>query len=108
MSSAEGLLPAALAVAVPLHIEELRTWPWARVQAAVRESAGHLAAKGDNVLYRGARWGETAAAFNALARGIAACAFAPGGVRTAWGRWEARHPDLAPEAAQPTAGGDEP
>jgi hypothetical protein len=81
MSAAgEQLLAATLSAAVPLWIEDLRRLPWEILQAMAGEASQIVAEKGDIILFRSDKKGETAKAFNALARGIAICAFAPGGV----------------------------
>jgi hypothetical protein len=82
-----ALLPC-LALAVPLRIEELRAKPPAeRVQLGRR--AGQLIAEhGDDLLFGGRCARE---AWTALVTGLAACAFAPGGVSFAGLYWEAEH-----------------
>jgi len=75
------LLQATLSVAVPLWIEELRKLPESTRLQIAHDAAQVIAEKGDIILYRSKKKGETAAAFNALAKGIAALAFIPGGVR---------------------------
>jgi len=85
---ADGLLATALAAAVPLHAMELAHLPFEDILRIAQESAQIIAEKGDIILYRSKRAGESAVAFNALARGIAALSFVPGGV-TAFGQhWE--------------------
>lgn len=78
--NAETLLPIALSAAVPLHIQELKRRPWDEITRIAHESADIVASKGDVLQFGGGKKGSTAAAFNALARGLAACAFAPGGI----------------------------
>lgn len=73
------LLAGMLAVTVPLWIERMRRWPEESIFARAHECAQIVAEKGDVILYRGKK-GESAAAFNALAEGVAVLAFAPGGV----------------------------
>jgi hypothetical protein len=76
------LLPATLALAVPLYIQELKALPpdqfWQQWQEW-GDRARDDGAFSEAVLYRVK--GESARAFNALARLIAAMAFVPGGVR---------------------------
>lgn len=79
-----ALLQAALSAAVPLYIVEMRSWDWKRISETAQRCAQVVAEKGDIILYRSAVPGETAKAFNALARGIACLSFSPGGV-TAFG-----------------------
>ena len=89
-AGARELLTMALEAAVPLYIAQLQRLTIDEIVAIAREAGPLLAEKGDRLLFRGAKRGETAAVFNATARGIAALAFAPGGV-TVFGRhWEAR------------------
>lgn len=85
------LLQAALDAAVPLWIEQIKRecWSFAEIQRVARDTAQVVAAEGDNILFRGPKRGDTARAFNALARGIACLSFAPGGVRVFGRRWEA-------------------
>jgi len=74
------LLGIALMASVPLFIEQLRdTTPDERVILG-RDQAHIIAHSGDNILYRSKKRGETATAFNALARGLAIGAYQPGGV----------------------------
>jgi hypothetical protein len=86
----EALLRAALAVAVPVWIDQLwgagQDHRLERAQVCAQVVAEH----GDDVLYRSKRRGASAEAFNRLAEGIACAAFSPGGVRAFGSRWEAR------------------
>jgi hypothetical protein len=96
------LLPIALSTAVPLWIEKLR--PLSTEQRLARASglADIIGSHGDIILYRGSKKGESAAAFNALAEGLAIGAFQPGGV-TAFGcHWCVNHAECqaAMEAAK--------
>lgn len=78
--STEDLLHASLAAAVPLWIEELRQLPAEEIIRRRRLCVDAIAHKGDLILYRSRKKGESAAAFNRLAEGLACLAFAPGGV----------------------------
>jgi hypothetical protein len=91
----EVLLRTALQAAVPLHIEELRGLPWTEIRRLAGECAQVIAEKGDRILYRSKKKGETAVAFNALARGIAALAFCPGGVTTLGMHFEAHRQNIS-------------
>jgi len=83
------LLAVSLECAVPLRIlEHRKTDPEERIKRA-RELANVVASHGDDILYRSKRRGESAAAFNALAEGIALLAYAPGGVTFLGAHWEA-------------------
>ncbi len=97
--SAEGLLSIALGAAVPLWIERIvdEGWTWPRVAAESRTAGQIVAEKGDVILYKSKKAGETASAFNALAKGIACLAFAPGGVTVFGQHWEADVGRLAKE-----------
>lgn len=79
-TKATALLQAALSAAVPLYIIEMRSWDWKKISQTAHECAQIVAEKGDVILYRSTVPGETARAFNALARGIACLSFSPGGV----------------------------
>jgi len=85
------LLKISLEAAVPLHIDLLRTRPRHEIEERAREAAQIIAEKGDIILYRSRKKGETAAAFNRLAEGIACLAFAPGGVTIFGLHFEAHH-----------------
>lgn len=87
------LLSVSLQAAVPLWVlrlvqqdpspEELRR--------RAEEASQVVASKGDIILYRGGRKGETAAAFNKLAEGVAILSFSPGGVVLFGTRYETRN-----------------
>jgi hypothetical protein len=74
------LLVVTLQVTVPLWIHQVARLTEAERLAAARECAQVIAEHGDDILYRSPRKGETATAFNALARGLACAAYQPGGV----------------------------
>lgn len=94
MSNSDALLPDMLAVAVPWWIAELHPYTAEKRHRIGREDGAFIASHGDDILYRGHKKGKSAAAFNALARGLAAAAFQPGGVRFAGLRWCAAHLNL--------------
>jgi hypothetical protein len=87
-----ALLQAALSAAVPLNIAVFQMRPWTELEQLAKEAAQVVAEKGDRILFRSKKRGETAAAFNKLAEGIAVLAFAPGGVKVFGLHFEARHP----------------
>lgn len=82
VSAAQTLLPVALSAAVPLWVFEIyeRGGPqksdWQRLQ----NLGLLLAERGDRLLFRSPREGETAELFNALAEALAILSFLPGGV----------------------------
>ena len=87
------LLKLSLEAAVPLWIDKLQKQPWSTVMARKDEAAQIIAEKGDIILYRSKKVGETAKAFNSLAEGVAILAFAPGGVKVFGLHFEAKHPE---------------
>jgi hypothetical protein len=87
----DALLKIALSAAVPLWIQELKNKPCDELQAMAADAAQIVASKGDLIMFRSKKKGESAAAFNALAKGIAVLAFAPGGVTTFGLHFEAKH-----------------
>lgn len=78
----EALLAAALGAAVPLWVDQIVREDWSdeRRRREAEECSTVVASKGDVILYKGAKKGETAAAFNALAKGVALLSFQVGGV----------------------------
>ena len=84
------LLRDTLFVTVPLWIERVRGYSEERRLDCARECAQVIAEKGDRILFRGKKWGETATAFNALAEGIGCAAFQPGGLDFLGDHWEVR------------------
>lgn len=92
----EALLIATLGAAVPLWIMRLERQPWSYIAQRAPECAQIVAEKGDIIQYRSKKEGESAKAFNALAEGIAICAFFPGGVTFMGLHFEARHPEQKP------------
>lgn len=86
------LLRISLSAAVPLHIEELkqRGGPNEAELAQAREASRLVAEKGDRLMFRGKKAGESAQVFNALAFGLAVLSFCPGGVTFLGDKWEAK------------------
>lgn len=80
----------ALEAAVPLHILLMRDWPETRRINEAHWASDVIAERGDLLQYGGKR-GAAAAAFNALAKGLAIGAFAPGGVTFAGHHWCTDH-----------------
>lgn len=89
-------LRITLQAAVPLWQLRLRERPLAVLLAKGPDLAQVIAEKGDVILYKGGKRGESAAAFNALAEGIATLSFMPGGVTFLDDHWHAVHPDAEP------------
>jgi hypothetical protein len=89
------LLVSSLEVAVPVWIERLRTESWESIDRRRPSIVNMIVAHGDDILYKSKKPGETAAAFNALAEGIAMLAFLPGGIRAFGLHFEAHHSGLA-------------
>mgnify|MGYP001611822850 CR=1 FL=1 len=90
-----ALLRAALGASVPLYAAEYKnalddgTCSVDSLLARCRVYAQVIAEKGDNILYRSRKRGETADAFNALAKALAILSIvAVGGVRFLGERWE--------------------
>jgi hypothetical protein len=88
VDQAPAALLAALQVAVPMHIDELRGHTADQLVVVVHRCVDVVASEGDNILFQGAKRGDSARAFNAFARGLAVLAYAPGGVEFAGLRWD--------------------
>jgi hypothetical protein len=88
------LLTTCLQAAVPLRILEYRGrgGPGPEDVERARRAARTVAEKGDILMFRGAKPGQTAEVFNALADGLAVLAFCPGGVKFLGQHWEADRP----------------
>lgn len=86
---ASELLKISLSAAVPLHIAEMKSLPWAEVSRIASEASQFIAEHGDALMYK--TKGVTAKAFNHLAKGLAALSFVPGGVKFLGMHFEARH-----------------
>lgn len=91
------LLPISLSAAVPIWIHKVRqngrvAWE-ARMADKSAEWSQALAERGDRLLYRSKKAGETAELFNILAECLAHMAFVPGGVKSFGSHWEARFDD---------------
>lgn len=71
------LLRTSLQAAVPLWIMEVRPWTWERRLEEAKRCSDVVGAHGDDLLFGGRHCAD---AFNALARGAAIMAYAPGGV----------------------------
>lgn len=91
-AEAGGLLAVALQASVTLRIHQLRQrgGPTEKDFARVGPYGQELAEKGDRLLFRGNKPGESAEMFNKLADAIAVMAFVPGGVIAFGTRYESR------------------
>lgn len=91
---AEGLkatlLVGLLTTAVAMAQQDLTRLSWCDVERIAREAAVTIGSHGDDLMYGGKHCAST---FAALARGLAAISFAPGGVRFLGEHWCARHPE---------------
>jgi hypothetical protein len=76
----DALLKASLSAAVPLWIMELREKSWTEIQRIAAECSQIVAENGDLLMFKSKKKAESAAVFNALAKGTACLAFCPGGV----------------------------
>ena len=95
MNPNEELLKVSLLAAVPLWIEKFKLKGWPELLEIAKVEGQVVAEKGDIIQYRSKKKGETAAAFNSLARGLAVLAFFPGGVKFSGLHFEAVHPEAA-------------
>jgi hypothetical protein len=89
----KSLLADSLEVAVPLWVMRLQSVPFDQLMDRAKECSQVIAEKGDIILFRSNKKGETAAAFNTLAEGVAILSFVPGGVKFLGRHWENEHPD---------------
>lgn len=92
-SHQEALLKSSLPMAVMLNILNFKNRPWSELQEIATYASQYVAEKGDNILFKSQKKGDTAKAFNELAKGVAVLAFAPGGVTIFGQHYEATHPD---------------
>jgi hypothetical protein len=83
-------LKIALSAAVPLRIWEMRDWSERRRIEETRGVADVIGCEGDLLMFGGKR-GETARVFNALAKGVAAAAYQPGGITFLGVHWCVNH-----------------
>lgn len=87
------LLMRSLDVAVFMATADLQRVAWCDVEGHARVAAAEVAAHGDDLEFGGKHCKST---FAALARGLAALSFAPGGVVFGGSHWCAHHPDASP------------
>lgn len=89
--SRKDLLVTTLLTAVPLWYVELglpKTLPEFFKSGELGKIAETVAFKGDLILFSGGKKGETAEAFNALAKGMAILSAVPGGCDSFGYHWE--------------------
>ena len=86
-------LGSMLSVAVPLWVEELALRPMTDLRDIAMQSNDVLQSTGEAILFSVKKKGDSAAAFNALAKGVAAMSFCPGGVSCFGMRFESTHPE---------------
>jgi hypothetical protein len=89
---AREILGLSLDVAVTIEIDRMRRLALDEVLDIARASSDVVAAHGDDLQFGGKHCRET---FVALARGLAAASFVPGGIRFLGRRWESQHPERA-------------
>jgi len=83
----------ALSAAIPLWVEELKRKPLADLIAEGPALAQVIGEKGDVAQFKSKKKGETADAFNTIARALAILSFMPGGVTFLGEHYENKHPD---------------
>ena len=83
-------LATALSAAVPLWVMQFKTMPLDVLQKIAKESSDMMLQTREAILFK-TKPGESAKAFNALARGIAVLSFSPGGVRCFGMHFESVH-----------------
>jgi hypothetical protein len=74
------ILREFLQTAVPLWVIRFKDLPWEELQQVMKESEKILEESGELAVFATVKKGETAKAFNAVARAIAALSFVPGGI----------------------------
>lgn len=84
------ILRASLEASVPIAIHDLRYHSWEELQRLATESSTAIASHGDDLQFGGKKCAST---FAALARGLAALAYVPGGATFLGIHWCAVHPD---------------
>ena len=96
-SSREGrYLPMALDAAVPLWVLQFQSYSEERRREEMdRATADDLCLRLEYVLHKGPKKGDSARAFNDLARCIALASFFPGGIRLFGRHWEWKREKVA-------------
>lgn len=91
------MIAGLMATAVLIEADNLSRRPWADVARFASEAASVIGSHGDDLQFGGKHCGE---AFAALARGLAATSFAPGGVDLFGAHWCNRHPEVESREGQ--------
>lgn len=86
----DDLLCLTLDVAVPLWIQQIKKLPFDLKQKRALECSQIIAEKGDIILFKSNKKGETAKAFNCLAEALAILAYLPNGVKFGTRHWEVK------------------
>ncbi len=84
-----AFLPGLLYLAVQSEIQWVWGMTWDDRIKLAKDAASQIAEKGDILQYGGGKKGEVAKAFAAMARGLAAAAFVPGGITFQGERYQA-------------------
>jgi hypothetical protein len=87
------ILKEFLQTAVPLWIIRFKGLPWEELQQIMKESERILEESGELAVFAQVKKGQTAQAFNAVARAIAALSFVPGGLDIFGLHFETKHED---------------
>lgn len=93
----EALLTGMLELAVMAWTPRLQATPWSVLRERMAECGRIIAEKGDNILYKSKKKGESAKAFNAMAEAVTILSFAPGGIKIFGMHFENTHPELTRE-----------
>ena len=91
------MIAGLMATAVLVEAGRLAMLPWSLVERVAHESATVIASHADDLQFGGKHCRE---AFAALARGLAATSFSPGGVNLFGAHWCNRHPEATAQDGQ--------
>lgn len=91
------LIAGLMATAVLIEANNLVHLSWSIVERVAREAATAIGSHGDDLQFGGKH---CQGAFAALARGLAATSFAPGGVNLFGAHWCNRHPEVESREGQ--------
>ncbi len=93
MDAGDHLLKSMLPLAVFMNTPRYQQLPWPELRRIATEASQYVAEHGDNILFKSKKKGDTAKAFNELAKGVTVLSFAPGGVTIFGMHFESVHPD---------------